>query len=374
MITIPWLVLSIFDSPLNAGLVVAISSIPALLISPVGGWLIDRIGRRPISIGADLLSALSVIAFPITGMFFDLTLELIILLAFIGAVFDPVGYTARRTLIVDVANAAKFNLDRLNGIHEGVLSLSWVLGPALGAWLIAFFGPLNAFWVAGIFFIIAAIAILVLRVEEYKETIESESKDFDTSIWLGFKTLWNDKVLRTITIAVLIIAAVYLPTESVLLPAYFEKLNQPASLGIVISALAGGSALGAFSYGWISSRISRKNLIRLILLGTAISIVPMSLLPPLPVLALAAFVLGLSWGPFNPVINTLIQLRVPQDQHGRVFGVQTSVFYAAPPLGMIATGFSAEYFGINATYIFLASVLVLTALLSLTTKSLRSKF
>lgn len=374
MITIPWLVLSLFDSPLNVGLVVAISSIPALLISPVGGWLIDRVGRRPISIGADLLSALSVIAFPITGMFFDLTLELIILLAFFGAVFDPVGYTARRTLIVDVAKAAKFNEDRLNGIHEGVLSLSWVLGPALGAWLIAFFGPLNAFWVAGIFFIIAAIAILVLRVEEYKESIDSDSTEFDSSIWLGFKTLWNDKVLRTITIAVLIIAAVYLPTESVLLPAYFERLDQPASLGIVISALAGGSALGAFSYGWISLRISRNNLIRLILLGTAISIVPMSLLPPIPVLALAAFFLGLAWGPFIPVINTLIQLRVPQGQHGRVFGVQTSVFYAAPPLGMIATGFSAEYFGISATYIFLAGLLVKTSILALTTKSLRSKF
>ncbi|MGA0986107.1 MAG: MFS transporter, partial [Candidatus Nanopelagicales bacterium] len=142
----------------------------------------------------------------------------------------------------------------------------------------------------------------------------------------------------------------------------------------VISALAAGSALGAFSYGWISSKISRSNLIRLILLGTAISIVPMSLLPPLPILALAAFVLGLSWGPFNPVINTLIQLRVPPDQHGRVFGVQTGVFYAAPPLGMIATGFSAEYFGISATYIFLASVLVLTSILALATKSLRSKF
>ena len=118
MITIPWLVLSLFDSPLNTGLVVAISSIPALLISPVGGWLIDRVGRRPISIGADILSALSVIAFPITAIFFDLNLELIILLAFIGAVFDPVGYTARRTLIVDVANTTKFNVDRLNGIHE----------------------------------------------------------------------------------------------------------------------------------------------------------------------------------------------------------------------------------------------------------------
>ena len=100
----------------------------------------------------------------------------------------------------------------------------------------------------------------------------------------------------------------------------------------------------------------------------------MALLPALPVLFVAAFVLGLSWGPFNPLISTLIQQRVPADQHGRVFGVQTAVFYAAPPLGMVLTGLSVERFGLNDTYLVLASILSFTALVVLLTKSLRSDF
>jgi hypothetical protein len=40
----------------------------------------------------------------------------------------------------------------------------------------------------------------------------------------------------------------------------------------------------------------------------------MALLPPLPLLATAAFFLGFFWGPLNPLITTLIQQRVPVDQ------------------------------------------------------------
>jgi predicted MFS family arabinose efflux permease len=100
----------------------------------------------------------------------------------------------------------------------------------------------------------------------------------------------------------------------------------------------------------------------------------MAFLPPLPILIVAAFFLGLSWGPFNPLESSLIQQRVPADQQGRVFGAQTSVFSAAPPLGMVAAGISVESFGVSATYMVLASILSVTAILALLTKSLRSNF
>jgi MFS family permease len=181
-------------------------------------------------------------------------------------------------------------------------------------------------------------------------------------------------LLRTLAIAILILAAVYMPTETVVLPTYFEDLGNPAGLGLVISALAAGSAIGAFGYGWIIARVSRKNLVRMILIGSAISMIPMAFLPPVPFLMAAGFLLGLSWGPFNPLLSSLIQQRVPADQHGRVFGVQTAVFYAAPPLSMVFAGLSVERFGVGATYIVLASALAATAILVLFTKSLRSNF
>jgi MFS family permease len=378
MITIPWLILEETGSPAFAGLVAAISALPGLLISPIGGWLVDHIGRRSVSIGADLLSAIAVVAFPIVALTSGLSSSSILIIAVIGAIFDPAGYTARKTLLADVAKASEIKLDRLNGIHEGFMGVSWVFGPAVGAGLISTVGAVNSFWVAGGLFIFAALTIAFLRVgnlgKDARELAEEMGEVSNKSIRVGFQVLWNDKLLRTITISILIIAAVYLPTETVVLSTYFEDLGQPASLGIVISALAAGSAIGSFGYGWISARLSRKNLVRITLIGTAVSILPMAFLPPLPILIVAGFFLGLSWGPFNPLISTLIQQRVPADQQGRVFGVQTAVFYAAPPLGMVLAGISVESLGVSTTYLILAAILSTTALLALLTRSLRSNF
>uniref|UniRef100_UPI0040491AC4 MFS transporter n=1 Tax=Candidatus Nanopelagicus sp. TaxID=2518620 RepID=UPI0040491AC4 len=378
MITIPWLILQETGSPAFAGLVAAISALPGLFISPIGGWLVDHIGRRSVSIGADLLSSLSVMAFPIVALTSDLTSLTILLIAVVGAIFDPAGYTARKTLLADVAKASEIKLDRLNGIHDGFMGLAWIIGPAVGAGLISTIGAVNSFWVSAALFIIAALAIAFLRVgnlgRDARDLAEQRGEVSNRSIRVGFQVLWNDKLLRTITISILVLAAVYLPTETVVLPTYFEQLDNPAGLGIVISALAAGSTIGSFGYGWISTRLSRRTLVRMTLIGTAVSIIPMAFLPPLPLLATAAFFLGLSWGPFNPLISTLIQQRVPADQQGRVFGVQTAVFYAAPPLGMVISGLSVENVGVKTTYLFLAAILSTTAILALLTKSLRSKF
>ena len=378
MITIPWLILQETRSPAFAGLVAAISAIPGLIISPIGGWLVDHVGRRAVSVCADLLSSLAVFAFPIVALTYGLSSFSILLIAVVGAIFDPAGYTARKTLLADVAKASEIELDRLNGIHDGFMGISWILGPAVGAGLISTVGAINSFWVAGGLFIFAAITIAFLRVgnlgKEARDLAEKMGEKSDRSLRVGFQILWRDKLLRTLTIAILVIAAVYLPTETLVLPAYFEEQDNPAGLGIVISALAAGSTIGSFGYGWISARMSRKNLVRATLIGTAVSIVPMALLPPLPLFLLAAFLLGLSWGPFNPLETSLIQQRVPADQHGRVFSVQTAVFYTAPPLGMVLAGQSVESFGVSTTYVVLAAILSVTAILALLTRSLRSNF
>jgi MFS family permease len=378
MITIPWLILERTDSPAFAGLVAAISALPGIFISPIGGWMVDKLGRRAVSIGADLLSALSVAAFPIAAITFGLSNSTILAIAVVGAIFDPAGYTARKTLLVDVAKASDIDLDQLNGIHEGFMGMSWIFGPAFGAALIASVGSVNSFWVPAGLFLIAALSIAFLRVgnmgKDSKELANKMGEKTDARVRAGLQTLWNDKLLRTLSIAVLVLAGVYLPTEAVILPTYFESIQNPTGLGLVISSLAAGSAVGAFGYGWISARVERKNLVRLILLGSALSMIPMAFLPPLPLLMAAGFFLGLAWGPFNPLISSLVQQRVPAHLHGRVFGVQTAVFYAAPPIGMLLSGLSVENYGVNFTYVVIAGILSVTSILALLTKSLRSNF
>ena len=95
MIAVPWLVLNRTGSPSAAGLLGALVSLPGIVVSPFVGTMIDRIGRRKVSIYADVLSAISVLLFVVVDRVGSLTYAWIAALAVLGAVFDPAGHTAR---------------------------------------------------------------------------------------------------------------------------------------------------------------------------------------------------------------------------------------------------------------------------------------
>ena len=377
MLAFPWLVLQETGSAAAAGAVAAISALPALLAAPLTGWLVDRLGRKPVAIGADVVSALSVAAVPIVAMTIGLTYGSILALAIVGAIFDPAGYSARRALIPDAAQASGMDTDRLNGIHEGVFLVGWTAGPLAAAALIASVGAASAFWLPCALFLLAAIAVAAMRVGDAGQRARDEAQAAGlnegglSGLVRGFTALWKDRALRVLAIAVLIIAAVYMPTEAVILPAYYNAMEDPASLGIVIAAISGGSMIGAFYYGWILARVRPSVLVRIILIGTTLSVLPMTLLPPLPVLAAFGFILGLVWGPFNPLFSTLVQRRIRPEEQGRVYGVQLAGFYAAPPLGMVVAGISVDAFGVSMTYLALGLLLAACSLPIVFLRSIR---
>lgn len=374
MILLPWLVLEQTGSPAAAGLVAALSTIPALVVVPLVGAAIDRFGRKPMSVLSDLASAVSVIAFPIVGWLGGLNLIGILILAVLGASLDPAGYTARKSLIVNASRAGNVRLESLNGIHEALFAVGWTVGPLVGALLIPVMGATNAFWVAGALFVIASMCILGMRVADAGRPNADEIDEGSVGwkgLTRGITSLWADRALRSLTIAIMVLAGVYLPTESVLLPVHFESMNQPEGLGIVIAALAGGGVLGALAYGWLSQRMTQYRIIQVALVGTAIGVIPMAFLPPLPVLVAAGFVLGLSWGPMQPLLNTLVQVRIPEDQQGRVFSVQLTAFYVFPPLAMLATGAASEEWGVAVVYPVIAFALLVTGALTLSLRSIK---
>lgn len=365
MVVIPWLVLEQSDSATAAGVVAALSTFFAIFVIPLVGVAVDRFGRRLVSVIADIASGISVLAFPLMAATDTLSLPLITLVAVVGALIDPAGYTARKALIEDTAHAARMRVESLNGIHEAIFALGWTAGPALGAVLIATVGTTNAFWVAAVLFVAAAVFVAVMRIPS-KAAPEAGEEPLGgwRGLLLGITTVWSDRVLRTITIAVMVLAGVYLPTESVVLPVHFESLNTPQSLGLVISALAGGSVIGSLLYGPLSARVERSTIARIALIGTAIGIVPMALLPGLPIMVTFAFILGLSWGPMQPLLNTLVQVRVPNDVQGRVFAVQLSAFYVFPPIAMLLVGVGTDQLGVEPVYLALAALLVVTSLIT----------
>ena len=374
IITIPWLIFERTGSATQAGIVVAASAIPGIFISPFVGALIDHYGRKRVSIGSDLMSALSVMLFPIWDSLFGLTFASIAAFAVLGAAFDPAGYTARKSLIPDVAKASNTSMDKLNSWHEAVFSGGWVLGPAIGAIAISLVGAANSMWIVFVAFILAIILISMLHVGdlglEHREEIGDQEK-FWTSTLRGLQVLKSDKAMYYLTLSIVFLAMVYLPTESVVLPKYFSDIDDPRGYGYVLSSMAAGGIATTLAYPKLVKHFKKRTIVIGALAATSFAMIPMTFFPPIGLFVLAGFLLGLGWGPMNPLMNSVVQQLVAPHIQGRVFGVQTSLFYASGPIGMVVTGVSVDAFGVRPVYIAAVSILIVFQLFIMLLPDLR---
>ena len=85
-----------------------------------------------------------------------------------------------------------------------------------------------------------------------------------------------------------------------------------------------------------------------------------------------SFLTGLSRGPFNPLWNSVVQRRIEPTSQGRIYGLQMSLLYAAPPLGQLVIGWSIESFGLRGTFSVVLAIFALCAVLIATRRSLQS--
>ncbi|MBU6148254.1 MAG: MFS transporter [Actinomycetales bacterium] len=362
LLLIPWLVLAKGGSSLDAGVVVAIAALPGVVLIPLAGTLVDRIGARVVAIISDALSALSVILFPIVAAVDLLTLPMLIALATLGAAFDPVGYAARKALIPPVAHRSRVSLAQLNSVHEAVFGAAWVIGPALAGGLIALVGTSAGFIAAGAMFALAGAAMATLRVTSTLMSADERGLGLLAETRDGLRALWRDPLLRVITLAIVVLAGVYLPIEGVLLPTWFESRSEPATLGLILAAAAVGGVVGALAYPWLSARVSTRILFSVCAVGSGVVLLPMAALPPaVPFIALG-LLLGLLWGPVNPLLNTLVQTRIPAGMQGRAFGLQTALFSAAPPIGYLVTGVATLTMGVSVVFLIIAVLLIIVGL------------
>ena len=255
-------------------------------------------------------------------------------------------------------------LDRANSIHEGLFVTGFAIGPALATFLIAQIGSANTFYVVALFGVLSSVFATFIRVhEQHEENDETEKEPFFKYALQGFKVLAQNPGVMVMMAAVMTLAIIYLPTEMVVLPAYYNLIGDPEGLGLAISVGAGASIIGALGFEQIHKRLSFANILRIGILGIGLAMIPMSQLPSQFWMVFFFGVLGLAWGPLMPLLNTVIQQKIPANKRGRVFALEMTIWQAGPLLTMVAVGLAVDGFGVGPVYMVLAAGVVLAGLL-----------
>lgn len=372
MVVLPWLVLEITGSASAAGLVASATLVPVLLSSLLVGTTVDMVGRKRVALLSDTLSGLSTAGIPLLALLGHLDVVWLLVLAIIGAVLDPAGYTARKAMLPGAATRAGWRWERANGVHEAVYGGAYIVGPGAGGLLIGLVGAESALWVTSGAFALSVLATAFLQVPGAGRPAAHERPG---SLWHGtvegLAFVWRQPLLRVVSALSCLLVAAYLPFESVILPVHFTEIDRPGQLGVVITAMSLGGVAGSLATASLVRRFTRYRAFVGCVLLACLAMLGLGFLPGVVAMVAFGLVTGLFWGPVQPILDLAMQVRTPEALRGRVIGVITSATYAAGPIGLLLAGPAIDGWGVRTASIVFASAVLATAFLTLLPRTLR---
>ncbi|GAB3711968.1 MFS transporter [Mariniluteicoccus flavus] len=331
-IVLPWLVLARTGDPALTGLVAAVSAVPSFLATLVSGHLIDRVGRRRMSVLADIGSAVSVAGLIVVDRVFGLDVFWFILLGVVGALFDVPGMTARETLLPNVAESSGVSLEKVAGFRQVAYSLAMLAGPGLAGALMAVLDPIK---VVGITAGCSALAALCMAVLPLVATPAAAAEGVDPHAGMlgGWRFVRAHRGLLAILVVSLASTVPIAPLLAVLLPAHFTRLDRPELLGLSMSAYAVGSMVGSIVYAAGLAKWRWGSWVVAILLFTG-SLFATAPLQGFWLVALGMALAGVGGGLMGPVVMVAMSEHVPDRVRGRVMALFSALSMVTAPLGL----------------------------------------
>jgi MFS family permease len=387
-IALSWWVLEKTGSAVAMGTVLVFSQIPMLVFLLIGGVVVDRLPRLRVMFASDILSGL-VILFVAVFSWFDL-LEIwhiyiaSIIFGFVEAFFFPAYQAVIPQLtppeVLTSANA-------LSGLS---LRLTGIVGPALGAALVAAGGTSVTFGLDALSFFISAICLLPLlrlnldQMQKQAETIETTSKiqqPVKATLKQGFTDLLEGfrLVMRIpwIWITILLfgfINIVEAGPRAVALP-FLIKDDLGADvelLGLLGSAASLGSVVGMIWLGQYA-RLRRRGLLAYFsIVVTGVTMLPFAFRLPVPILTVSMFISGISFAVFALIWTHTLQETVPGEMLGRVYSIDALGSFVLLPIGFALAGWGTELLGAPMVFLIGGIGVILLALLGLSHPAIRN--
>ncbi len=317
------------------------STLPALILMPVGGVIADRYSRRLLMILADTGSAIVTVLAAAMLFFGELQVWHIYLLAVFASIFgafqEP-AYSASITMLVP-----KKDLARAGGIMQMGAAATSILTPILAGGLYAWIGLKGVMLIDAVTYLFAISALLVVHIPQPPwVSADEQGQAGRTSIWADAAFGWRYlRALPGLFGLLLYFASVnfFLNFSTVLSGPLVLSFGSAADLGIVQmvsgAAILVGSAImsawGGPGKGKVPALIAFIGLA-----GTGLLVA--GLRANTAVIATGMGIL-LVFIPFASALSQAVfQTKVPAGIQGRVFSIRGVIARSMTPLAYLLAG------------------------------------
>ncbi len=362
------------------GLLMAVATLPGVLLGPVGGTFADRHPRVRILIVCDLLAAAGVLGLA-AALFLapDRVGPLVALLFVVEAlegVIRAFFMPAVSACIPDLAPEDK--LEAANSLNQFSIQAFLLIGQTVGGVLYRVLGAPLLFLIDGLSFLFAAASAAFIRLPETKretapagEAGTGPFRRFLAETAEGFRYVWARKGMRDFMLTCSLVNFLLMPVV-VLLPFYVQLYLKKGAAwyGFLMAALSAGTVAGFLLAGALRPRgRARAAGIILSLLILPLVFGTLGFLRS-PAAALAgAFLGGAALGFINVQLAATTQSSTPAELRGRVMGLLGTLSGGLVPLGMALGGFLGDLTGKNVPLVY--GVCAVLAVLTIVTTTFR---
>jgi predicted MFS family arabinose efflux permease len=244
--------------------------------------------------------------------------------------------------------------------------LARIVGPAIGALVLAVWGPAWCFLLNGISFIAVIISLFVIKVTPY---IRQKSKKSNMLVEIkdGLKYITHERHLFQ-TIILILVAGIFVFNYEVLVPVFTKNiLHQGEQVyGFLMSSLGIGSLLGALIVSMKGKSIGSSKILFLSLITVSILLILIGLTRTYYLTVILLVLSGITNLWFNTTANVMLQLTAKDEYRGRVMSVFSLVNSGTAPLGYMISGAAADRLGADtAFYLCGAATILLIVLVKL---------
>jgi MFS family permease len=318
-------------SPIWMSALLIADILPMLLVGLVAAPLVDRLSRRSLMIGADLVRFGVFCALP----FAPNATTIVALAAVIGTAtgfFRPAVYAGLPNLVADE------DLPRANSLLQMIDNSTWAIGSLAGGALVAARGPDLAYWINAVTFLVSA-ALLAQIPQRLLQQAKAESRGHWRDLADGLILVRRSRALLTVLIAWNIgmvanafvnVGEPFLATDSFSAGSF--------GLGLMMGSAGAGLAVGAYLAGsWVEERgLANVYGVSLGLMGLGVAGAAAS--PNVWVAAACVIVSGAGNGAAIVCNALLVQRGAPDRLRGRAFTVLMSSNVTFLAVGMLVAG------------------------------------
>ncbi len=338
-----WLVLTLTRSSAALGVMIALQTLPVLLLAPYGGVVADRVDKRRLMIALQSamgVQALALGILTITGAVQVWEIGLLALLLGLNNAFEN---PARQSFMLEMVGSE--HLRNAVSLNSVLVNVARTLGPAVAGIMIATVGEGPCFLLNAVSFV--AVVGSLLRMDRMALSPSRPSPRQPGQLREGLRYVRRTPGLG---VPLLMMAAVGCLTYE-----FQVSLPVMASRGLHVGAggygfMTAAMGVGAVAGGLLVAAMGKTGVRPLVLAACAFGLA-MSLAALAPGLPVELIALGLAGGAsiaFMSTGNSTLQLTANPAMRGRVMALWFVAFQGSTPIGGPVVGWVMEAMGARA--------------------------